>query len=99
VAYYRLYPHHGRYHPDNRLDSLSGDVDALNGLARLFLGRELATHPDASPVCADMRGLPPIYILMGGNEVMLSGGIALAERLADQRVRVRLDVWPGMFHV
>lgn len=83
----------------NRLDRLSGDVEMLNGLARLFLGRELTSHPDASPIHADMHKLPPVFILMGENEVMLSGGITLAERLADQRVRVRLDVWPGMFHV
>lgn len=30
---------------------------------------------------------------------MLSGGITLAEHLADQRVRVTLELWPGMSHV
>ncbi|MES3153935.1 alpha/beta hydrolase [Sphingomonas faeni] len=74
-------------------------VEFLDRLARLFLAGELATHPDASPVHADVRGLSPILIQMGENEVMLSGGIALAERLAEQRVRVTLEVWPGMFHV
>lgn len=83
----------------NQRDNLSGDVAALNGLARIFLGRELASHPDASPIHADMRGLPPVFILIGENEVMLSGAITLAERLADQRVRIRLDVYPDMFHV
>lgn len=71
----------------------------LNLLARTFLGNELATHPDASPVYADVRGLAPILIQMGENEVMLDGGIALASRLAEQRVRTTLEVWPGMFHV
>jgi monoterpene epsilon-lactone hydrolase len=74
-------------------------VEFLNRLARIFLGDELVTHPDASPVHADVRGLSPILIQMGENEVMLSGGIALAERLAEQRVRMTLEVWPGMFHV
>jgi monoterpene epsilon-lactone hydrolase len=75
------------------------NVEFLNRLARIFLGDELVTHPDASPVHADVRGLSPILIQMGENEVMLSGGIALAERLAEQRVRTTLEVWPGMFHV
>jgi len=74
-------------------------VEFLDRLARLFLAGELATHPDASPVHADVRGLSPILIQMGENEVMLSGGIALAERLAEQRVRTTLEIWPGMFHV
>ncbi|MGI4744825.1 MAG: alpha/beta hydrolase [Janthinobacterium lividum] len=74
-------------------------VEFLDRLARIFLAGELVTHPDASPVYADVRGLSPILIQMGENEVMLSGGIALAERLAEQRVRTTLEVWPGMFHV
>lgn len=74
-------------------------VEFLDQLARIFLGDELTSHPDASPVHADVRGLAPILIQMGENEVMLSGGIALAERLAEQRVRTTLEVWPGMFHV
>lgn len=74
-------------------------VDFLDRLARTCLGPELASHPDAAPVHADVRGLAPMLIKMGENEVMLSGGIALAGRLADQRVRTTLEVWPGMFHV
>jgi acetyl esterase/lipase len=71
----------------------------LDHLARTFLGNKLATDPDASPIHADVRGLAPTLIQMGENEVMLSGGIKLAERLADQRVRTTLEVWPEMFHV
>lgn len=80
------------------LDGL-GAVEFLDKLARIFLGSELATDPDASPMYADVRGLAPILIQMGENEVMLSGGVKLAENLADQRVRTTLEVWPGMFHV
>ena len=80
------------------IDPLVG-TDFLDRLARTFLGNELTSHPDASPVFADVRGLSPILIQMGENEVMLDGGIALASRLAEQRVRTTLEVWPGMFHV
>lgn len=64
-----------------------------------FLADELTDHPDASPIHADLRGLPPVLVQMGENEVMLSGAITLAQRLAEQRVRTTLEVWPGMFHV
>ncbi|GGU69458.1 alpha/beta hydrolase [Streptomyces daghestanicus] len=79
-------------------DPLCG-VDFLEALARSFLGDALPTDPDASPIFADVRGLAPTLIQMGENEVMLSGGVTLADRLAEQRVRTTLEVWPHMFHV
>lgn len=74
-------------------------VGFLNILARDFLAGELPTHPDASPVYANVQGLAPTLIQIGENEVMLSGAIKLASHLGDARVRTTLEVWPGMFHV
>jgi len=74
-------------------------VDFLNLLARSFLAGELPTHPDASPVYANVQGLAPILIQIGENEVMLSDAIRLASNLGEARVRTTLEVWPGMFHV
>ncbi|MFI1119857.1 alpha/beta hydrolase [Streptomyces hygroscopicus] len=82
----------------NGLDPLTSG-EFLEKLARTFLGNALPTDPDASPVFADVRGLAPTLIQMGENEVMLSSGITLAGRLAEQRVRTTLEVWPHMFHV
>ena len=48
---------------------------------------------------ADVRGLPPIAIHIGESEVMLSDALRLATHLAENRVRVTLEVWPRMFHV
>lgn len=74
-------------------------VDFLNLLAKNFLAGELPTHPDASPVYANVYGLAPILIQIGENEVMLSDAIKLASNLGEARVRTTLEVWPGMFHV
>lgn len=74
-------------------------VEYLDLLARNFLGEVLATDPDASPVFADVRGLPPTLVQIGENEVMLSDAIRLAAHLGENRVRTSLEVWPGMFHV
>lgn len=71
---------------------------ALDAMARTFLAGALPNSPEASPVFADVRGLPPILIQMGENEQMLSDGIRLATHLANNRVRVTLEVWPEMFH-
>jgi acetyl esterase/lipase len=70
----------------------------LDILARAFLGDTLANHPLASPVFADVTGLPPILVQIGENELMLSDAMRLANHLAENRVRVNLEVWPGMFH-
>jgi len=79
------------------LDPLNSKA-VLDILARAFLGDTLANHPLASPVFADVTGLPPILVQIGENELMLSDAMRLANHLADNRVRVNLEVWPGMFH-
>jgi acetyl esterase/lipase len=70
----------------------------LDLLARTFLAGALPNHPLASPVFADVTGLPPILVQIGENELMLSDAIRLASHLAENRVRVNLEVWPGMPH-
>ena len=71
----------------------------LDLMAKAFLNGALKNDPDASPVFADVCGLPPIMIQIGESEVMLSDAVRLATHLAENRVRVSLEVWPGMFHV
>ncbi|MEE5175283.1 alpha/beta hydrolase [Pseudomonas alliivorans] len=79
------------------LDPLNAK-SVLDILTRTFLGDTLANHPLASPVFADVTGLPPILVQIGENELMLSDAMRLATHLADNRVRVNLEVWPAMFH-
>lgn len=71
----------------------------LDLMAEAFLNGALRNNPDASQVFADVRELPPIMIQIGESEVMLSDAMRLATHLAENRVRVSLEVWPGMFHV
>ena len=79
-------------------------IDLLNTkaglvfLANVFLQGALPNHPMASPVFADVTGLPPIMVQMGEAELMLTDGMRLATHLAENRVRMTLEVWPHMFH-
>ncbi|NUU38582.1 alpha/beta hydrolase [Pseudomonas sp. C2B4] len=75
------------------------NLTGLNLMARAFLQDALKNDPGASPVFADVRGLPPILVQIGEREVMLSDAMRLATHLAENRVRVTLEVWPEMFHV
>jgi epsilon-lactone hydrolase len=70
----------------------------LDIMAGFFLGGAAADAPLASPVFADVAGLPPIMIQIGESEVMLSDALRLATHLAESGVRVTLESWPGMFH-
>ncbi len=72
---------------------------ALDAMAHTFLAGAPADSPTASPVFADVRGLSPILIQIGGTELMLSDAMRLAEHLGENGVRVTLEVWPEMFHV
>ncbi|WDA39637.1 alpha/beta hydrolase fold domain-containing protein [Erythrobacter sp. BLCC-B19] len=53
----------------------------------------------ASPALADLRGLPPVLIQVGSEELLLSDSLTFAERAGIDRVEVTLEVWPDMIHV
>ncbi len=80
------------------LDKLNTKA-GLDLMARTFLAGALPNSPEASPVFSDVRGLPPILVQIGEQELMLSDAIRLAAHLGENRVRVSLEIWPGMFHV
>jgi epsilon-lactone hydrolase len=58
-----------------------------------------ANHPLISPLRADSRGLPPIYIQAGGAEVLIDMIQAFVDRARAQGVDVEFDVWPTMTHI
>lgn len=64
-----------------------------------YVGGADAADPLISPIFGDLRGLPPVLIQVGSNEILLSDAIRLAERAALSDVAVTLDVTPGVPHV
>jgi monoterpene epsilon-lactone hydrolase len=47
----------------------------------------------------DLKGLPPILMLVGGQEILLSDSINFAEKAKAAGVDVTLDIDEPMFHV
>ena len=46
-----------------------------------------------------MSGFPPTYIQVGENEVLQDDAKMLYQKLLKANVSVRLDIFPGMWHV
>jgi epsilon-lactone hydrolase len=69
------------------------------GLAGNFLGEAGdPREPLANPLFADLTGLGPVYIQVGGDETLLDDARRLHEHAKKAAVDARLDVFPGMLH-
>lgn len=66
--------------------------------ARYYLGVTDPRHPLASPLYADLAGLPPLFIHVGEDEVLLDDSTRLAERARAAGVPVDLKIWPVVPH-
>lgn len=72
---------------------------ALRSAAAHYLGDASPRSPQASPLYADLRGLPPLLVQVGADEVLLSDSTRLAERARAAGVAVELEIWGEMWHV
>jgi len=66
--------------------------------ARYYLGDTDPRNPLASPLYADLRGLPPLLIHVGADEVLRDDSTRLAERARAAGVPVELKIWPVVPH-
>jgi acetyl esterase/lipase len=70
----------------------------LAELATAYLHGADPRTPMASPLYADLHGLPPFLIQVGSAETLLDDAIRLAGAAGAADVRVTLQVWPDMIH-
>jgi acetyl esterase/lipase len=73
--------------------------DLLQGWAAHYLKGTDACEPLASPVYADLAGLPPLLVQVGTAEVLLDDSLRFAERAKAAGVDVTLEPWEDMLHV
>ncbi|MGO4594971.1 alpha/beta hydrolase [Leifsonia sp. 2TAF2] len=74
--------------------------EAMRRTGELYLAGQDPAQPLLSPaVHADLRGLPPLLLQVGTNELLLDDSVRLADRARDAGVDVILDVTAGVPHV
>ncbi|MDB6103071.1 MAG: Acetyl esterase/lipase [Gammaproteobacteria bacterium] len=72
--------------------------EMVAGLVHMLLGDLDRRDPYVSPMFADLRGLPPIYLQVGGDEGLLDDTVMFAERARSAEMEVKIDVFPDMLH-
>lgn len=70
----------------------------LTELAGLYLNGADPRTPLASPLHANLRGLPPMLIQVGSAETLLDDAVRLAGAAGEADLRTTLQVWPDMIH-
>jgi acetyl esterase/lipase len=66
--------------------------------ALYYLGTADPKNPLASPLYGDLKGLPPMLIHVGENEVLLDDSRRFAHRARAAGVKVDIKVWPVVPH-
>jgi monoterpene epsilon-lactone hydrolase len=73
--------------------------EMLVGMRDAYLAGKDARDPLASPLYADLSGLPPLLVQVGTAEVLYDDSTRLAERARAAGVEVTLEPWEDMPHV
>jgi len=72
--------------------------------ATRFYSKSYVVHNDAqdpliSPVFGNLRGLPPLLVHAGEDEILREDAVRIASLAKSEDVDVRLEIYPRMWHV
>lgn len=81
-----------------RRDPFASAVSAARSLG-LYVGCADPTDPRVSVLDADLHGMPPTLIQVGGREMLLDDARRFADRMRLSESSVELQVWRGQIHV
>ena len=71
----------------------------IDRMVEAYAGGQELKNPLISPLFGNFAGFPPTYIQVGENEILLSDSERLHQAFVDANVSVRMDTYPGMWHV
>ncbi len=67
--------------------------------ARFYAGERELDDPEISPLYADLSGLPPSLVYVGGDEILLDDAVRFTARARAAGVAADCGVYPGLWHV
>jgi acetyl esterase/lipase len=70
----------------------------ITDFARVYLGDASPQHPYASPVFADLGGLPPLLLQVASDELLLDDSRRVHDAVRKSGGVCRLEVFDGVFH-
>jgi acetyl esterase/lipase len=73
--------------------------DTISGMARLYVGDNDPRTPLASPIYADLSGLPPLLVQVGTAETLYNDATRLVEKAKAAGVPVIFEPWEDMIHM
>jgi len=82
-----------------RADPMLGSRDDLLATASLYLNGADSRTPTASPLYADLAGLPAIAIQVGTADKLLDDSTRIADRIRSVGGQVELEVFEDLIHV
>ena len=92
--------HTGSTFESNKYNDVLVSRDMTEFMASNFIGETgNRRDPLANPLLADLRGLPPVYVEVGGFEVLLDDSRALADALEKAGADVKMEIFPEMQHI
>lgn len=86
------------YETKARLDPVL-NKEYIDRMIRAYAGGRELKDPRISPLFGNFTGFPPTYIQVGDNELLLSDSLRLHRAMVEANVSVKIDHFPGMWHV
>lgn len=81
-----------------QIDPVLND-EYINRMIKAYAEGMDLKNPFISPLFGNFEGFPPTYIQVGENEILLSDSLRLHTVMVDANVSVKIDHFPGMWHV
>lgn len=70
----------------------------LNRASAQYLGDTDPKHPLASPVFADLKGLPPMLVQVGKSETMFGDSLAYIYKAQQSGIEIEMDAYDDVIH-
>ena len=73
-------------------------ISSLHRIAEFYVGNADTSDPELSPLYADLRGFPPLYLIASDAEVLRDDTVLFAQRAREAGVVTQMDIWPVLPH-